>query len=257
MNHVPKPTAAQDSVWLDRLNQVLSSPASDPHKKSEPDKKVPRRLSRRTALAALVGGGAATAGVLATAGTASAAAAKVDDASAFTQLLVHEASHSKYLVQALGNNARPAPTFRNLEQPSFTQFALVSQILENTGTGAYLGAAPFISDRGVLAAAGSILAVEARHSGWLNNALGNPIDAGVYDLKQDRSFEDPLTPAQVAGVGDYFIASLNGGPAATYSQTPSAANDVAILNFALVLELLEYQFYLVNVPKFFGSGATR
>ena len=66
--------------------------------------------------------------------------------------------------------------------------------------------------------------------------------------KQAPSFEMPLTAAEVVTLAGPFITSLNGGPALTYSTTPSPANDIMILNFALALEYLESTFYNINVP---------
>jgi hypothetical protein len=166
----------------------------------------------------------------------------------FLDIQRHENAHVAALLTALGASARPKPTFQNLVQPNFRQFAQVSQALENTGVGAYLGAAPIIFNRGYLAAAGSIALIEARHAGWLNSLLQAPITANVYGMEQ--SFETPLTPAQVATLASPFIASLNGGPPLDYAGTASAANDVAILNFALALEYLEAEFYNLNVANF-------
>ncbi|MEO8052122.1 MAG: ferritin-like domain-containing protein [Acidobacteriota bacterium] len=166
----------------------------------------------------------------------------------FLDIQRHENAHVAFLVTALGAAARPKPTFQNLVQPNFLQFVQVSQALENTGVGAYLGAAPVINSRAYLAAAGSIGFIEARHAGWINSLVGVPITTNVYGMEQ--SFERPLTAEEVVMQAGAFIASLNGGPPVTYSTTPSDANDIAILNFALALEYLEAEFYNLNIDNF-------
>lgn len=95
----------------------------------------------------------------------------------FESIRRHENDHVAFLVDALGGAARPKPTFQNLEQPDYTHFVTVSQALENTGVGAYLGAAPFINSMEYLAAAGSVAFIEARHAGYLNVLNDDPITA--------------------------------------------------------------------------------
>lgn len=162
----------------------------------------------------------------------------------------HENSHVTFLKNALGASARPKPTFRNLLQPNLTAFLNVSRALENTGVGAYLAAAPAILSRGYLAAAGSIALVEARHAGYFNSLQSRAMTENLFG--QELDFERALTVQEVVTSASPFIASLNGGPALTFSATPSNPNDIAILNFALALEYLEAEFYNVNVPKYVG-----
>ncbi|WP_165223046.1 ferritin-like domain-containing protein [Aquisphaera insulae] len=166
----------------------------------------------------------------------------------FQAIRIHENAHVAFLVNALGAYARPKPTFVNLVQPNLLAFAQTSKALENTGVGAYLGAAPVIFSRDYLAAAGSIMTIEARHAGYLDVLLNEIMTTNVYG--DEQSFEAALTVEQVVELAGPFIANLNGGPPLSFSSTPSPANDIAILNFALALEYLEAEFYNVNVPRF-------
>ena len=170
----------------------------------------------------------------------------------FKAIRGHENDHVQFLLMALGSAARPKPTFKGLLQKTYTDFCIIAQALENTGVGAYLGAAPFINDPLYLSAAGSILTVESRHSGYLNTYLHDPITAPASDDDANPSFDAPLTAAQVVAGAGVFIASLNGGPDVTYAQTRSDANDIDILNFAMALEFLEADFYQLNYAKFYG-----
>ncbi|MBF6589081.1 MAG: ferritin-like domain-containing protein [Ktedonobacterales bacterium] len=122
------------------------------------------------AAATTVGRGTTTSG-----GRLAALPAVGDNKSAFTEIQSDENAHVQFLLGALKSQARPKPTFKGLEQASIDAFASTSRVLENVGVGAYLMAAPAISNKSYLAAAGSILTIEARHAGFLDVLLGQPI----------------------------------------------------------------------------------
>ncbi len=168
------------------------------------------------------------------------------NARAFREIQADENAHVDFIRATLGAAARPRPTFQGLTAPDFRTFLTMSVAFENTGSGAYLGAAPFIFDRGTLSAAASIAEVESYHSGYLNTLTNAPI------LPGGTSFAQPLTQGQVVAALTPFIVSLNGGPTPGYDTTTrSPQNDVAIVNFALVAEYLEQEFYNINVPRYF------
>ncbi|MBA2596473.1 MAG: ferritin-like domain-containing protein [Chloroflexia bacterium] len=77
-------------------------------------------------------------------------------------------------------------------------FIATAAALENTGVSAYDGAAQFITDPGLLTAAGSIVAVEARHASYLNLILN--------EVPFPASFETPLTMAEVLEIAGPFFA---------------------------------------------------
>lgn len=169
------------------------------------------------------------------------AAANLSAEDAFHEIRKDEDAHVSFLKSALGSAARPKPTFKGLEQSDRSHFIKLSQVFENVGVGAYLMAAPAISSKGILAAAGSILTIEARHAGYLNALIGLP-------LSTNGAFDKPIPQATIVSDVSPFIKRLNGGP----DPSKPLKNDIDILNFALLLEYLEATFYDINVPKFFG-----
>ncbi len=93
------------------------------------------------------------------------------------------------VIKQLGGTpvAKPAFVFPASSQSSFLALA---SVLENTGVGAYNGAAPSLQSRTVLAAAGSIVQIEARHAAAIDLLIGeSPTPDGGFDV--------PLTKAEV------------------------------------------------------------
>ena len=102
----------------------------------------------------------------------------------------HEAAHVAFLKSALGSAAVKSPKFNfKGTTANKAKFLATAQVLEDTGVAAYLGQAGNIKSKKILGAAGSVLAVEARHAGWvrdLNNVSGAP-----------ASFQGAKTKAQI------------------------------------------------------------
>ncbi len=171
-------------------------------------------------------------------------------ATTFGEIQVDEASHVNIVIAAirsLGGTPRPFPTFTGITNLTASQFINLAVGFENTGVHAYFGAAPYIQNPNVLAVGVSIALVEAYHSGFLNVLAGQPLIPGGV------TYATPFTIAQVTAAATPYITSLNdnGQFPASFSTTPSPANDIAILNFALLLEFLEAAFYYYNVPRLF------
>ncbi len=103
-----------------------------------------------------------------------------------------EAEHVSALTKAIsGAGGKPVkkPTFSFpvTDQASFLKLAYV---LENTGVGAYNGAGPSLSSKALLAAAGSIVQVEARHAASIAVLTGSKITP-------NGAFDKPLSKKQV------------------------------------------------------------
>lgn len=96
----------------------------------------------------------------------------------------HEAAHVKAITDTLTSlGATPVAAQESYNFPSFTtrqEILSFAKIAEDTGVGAYQGAAAAISNKAILAAAGSIVQVEARHAAMINLLLGiDPIPTAM------------------------------------------------------------------------------
>jgi hypothetical protein len=71
-----------------------------------------------------------------------------------------------------------------------TSFLALASVLENTGVGAYNGAAPSLQSKQVLASAGSIVQIEARHAAAIDLLIGK-------SPTPNQGFDRPLTKTEV------------------------------------------------------------
>ena len=103
-----------------------------------------------------------------------------------------EAQHVAALTMAIKSTGgkpvkQPTFVFPVTDQASFLKLAYV---LENTGVGAYNGAGPSLTSKQLLAAAGSIVQVEARHAAAIALLTGAKITP-------NGAFDKPLSKAAV------------------------------------------------------------
>lgn len=106
----------------------------------------------------------------------------------------HEAAHVAALQKVLGSSAVKKPTF-DFKGTTGSQktFLATAKVLEDTGVSAYQGQATRIKADAVLATAGAILAVEARHAAWVRDILG----AGKAPVPAPESFSTPKSMSAV------------------------------------------------------------
>jgi hypothetical protein len=111
-----------------------------------------------------------------------------------------EAEHVTALTAAikqLGGKPVAKPTFV-FPASSESTFLKLASVLENTGVGAYNGAAPSLQSKQVLAAAGSIVQIEARHAAAIDLLIGT-------SPTPNKGFDTPLTKAQVLAAAGPLI----------------------------------------------------
>lgn len=92
-------------------------------------------------------------------------------------------------IKQLGGTPVKKPTFVFPVSSESTFLALAS-VLENTGVGAYNGAGPSLQSKQVLASAGSIVQVEARHAAAIDLLIGK-------SPTPNQGFDRPIEKAKV------------------------------------------------------------
>jgi hypothetical protein len=105
-----------------------------------------------------------------------------------------EAAHVSALtaaIEQLGAKPVAQPTFV-FPATSEKSFLALASVLENTGVGAYNGAAPSLKSKQVLASVGSIVQIEARHAAAIDLLIGK-------SPTPNEGFDKPLTQATVLG----------------------------------------------------------
>jgi hypothetical protein len=109
-----------------------------------------------------------------------------------TQFGAEESEHVTALTAAikqLGGTPVAKPTFV-FPATSESSFLALASVFENTGVGAYNGAAPSLQSKAVLASAGGIVQIEARHAAAIDLLIGT-------SPTPNQGFDRPLTKAEV------------------------------------------------------------
>jgi hypothetical protein len=100
-------------------------------------------------------------------------------------------------IQSLGGTPVSMPKF-NFPVTSESTFLGLAYTLENVGVAAYNGAGPSVTSGAILAAAGSIVQVEARHAATIGLLIGKPVTP-------NGAFDKPMTQSQVLAAAGPLI----------------------------------------------------
>jgi hypothetical protein len=110
------------------------------------------------------------------------------------EVTADENAHVAFLKKALGSKAIAKPKFAfGPATRSSSKFKKYAYTFENTGVHAYLGQALNLDNPAYVAAAASIVTVEARHA----SVIGLILDRTPDGISPDDAFDTPLTAGQV------------------------------------------------------------
>lgn len=130
--------------------------------------------------------------------------------SVLTDIRNHEIAHRAFFANALGRNRIPnlTPNFSAVNFASRQSVLTTASTFEDLGVSAYNGGGQAIKNPAYLAAAGTIVSVEARHAAILRDLI-NPLSssfAGI-DVVDFSGLDVARAPSQVLMAAAPFIAT--------------------------------------------------
>jgi len=131
------------------------------------------------------------------------------------QIRDHEIAHREFLNQALGSNAIPTlqVDFSRVNGASRASVLTSARSFEDLGVSAYNGAGQLLSNPQYLAAAGSIVSVEARHAATIRDLI-NPLSTAFAgnDVVDSKGLDGARLPSQVLPkVKPYVLTPIDPG----------------------------------------------
>ena len=122
----------------------------------------------------------------------------------------HEVAHRAFFAKALGSRRIPnlTPNFTAVNFASRQSVITTAITFEDLGVSAYNGGGQAIRNPSYLAAAGSIVSVEARHAAILRD-IANPLSSAFagYDVVDFGGLDVARLPSQVLAAAAPFIAT--------------------------------------------------
>jgi len=134
-------------------------------------------------------------------------------------------------IQKLGGTPVKSPTVDFGQSfASAKSYLTTSHTFENTGVGAYLGAAGFVKNKDVLQAAAGIFGVEARHAAIVGNLLGLKAEGGVYMGAAETGIAKKTVLAAVSPFLSQMAGKMPVGGVNTGGGSTAGIQDKALLS---------------------------
>jgi Ferritin-like domain len=131
-----------------------------------------------------------------------------DEISLLGEIRDHEVAHRDFLKKALGSSAIPdlEVDFSAIDFNSRKSVLGTASVFENLGVAAYNGAGKLIQKVDYLAAAGTIVSVEARHAATIAELLDGPSAEAAGEGHVDaKGLDGALSPKEVLPKAKPFI----------------------------------------------------
>ncbi|WP_428657252.1 ferritin-like domain-containing protein [Runella sp.] len=136
-----------------------------------------------------------------------------DETALLTDIRDHEIAHREFFKAALGTNAIGGleVDFSSIDFGKRESVLNAAKTFEDLGVAAYNGAGRFLTSADLLAIAGKIVSVEARHAAYIRDLLSNGTfaDSTVVDANGLEMSKDPSAVLQAAA--PFIKTKINAG----------------------------------------------